>query len=199
MTGYDPETLAFYAQEAPIYAASGPKGTSRYLARFMAMVPPDGSILELGCGGGKDAAEMIAHGFAVEPTDGTPALAAEAAKLLGRAVRVMRFDELEAVEGYHGIWASASLLHVPRTSLSDILALIHRALHPGGIFAASFKGGDAEGRDRFGRYFNFPDREWLETSCQSAAQWKSLEVEESMGSGYDGVVTPWYVVWARKA
>ena len=63
---------------------------------------------------------------------------------MGRRVRVMRFDELDALEVYDAIWASASLLHIPRSSLPEILALVFEALKPGGLHFASYKGGGAQ-------------------------------------------------------
>ena len=75
---------------------------------------------------------MLDRGFDVDPTDGVPAMAAEAETLLGRPVRIMRFDELEAAAAYDGIVALASLLHVPRDDLAGVLARIWRALKPGG-------------------------------------------------------------------
>ena len=64
MEAFDPETLAFYAKEAPDYAASGPGGIGRHLEPFLERLPPGGKVLELGCGSGRDAAQMIAwvHG-----------------------------------------------------------------------------------------------------------------------------------------
>jgi SAM-dependent methyltransferase len=101
---------------------------------------------------------MIAAGFDVDPTDGTPEIARKAEERLGRRVRVMCFDELDALEVYDAIWASASLLHVLRSSLPQILALIFKALKPGGLHFASYKGGDAEGRDRFATLTISPER-----------------------------------------
>jgi cyclopropane fatty-acyl-phospholipid synthase-like methyltransferase len=48
--GFDPTTLAFYAKEAPIYAASGKAGEFRLLTEFLDRLKPGASILELGCG-----------------------------------------------------------------------------------------------------------------------------------------------------
>jgi SAM-dependent methyltransferase len=70
----------------------------------------------------------------------------------------MRFDQLEESAAYDGVWASASLLHAPAAELTSDLARIHRALKPGGLFVASFKAGNGEGRDMFGRYYNYPMR-----------------------------------------
>src|SRR3546814_4791106 len=58
---------------------------------------------------------------------------------------------------------------------------IHRALKPGGLHFASYKGGGCEGRDRFGRYFNYFAREELETVYREAAPWDWLELAEGLG------------------
>lgn len=127
----DPSTLRFYAETAETYTASGPGGTSRGLASFLEKLRSGARILELGCGGGRDAEAMIHAGFDVEPTDGTPEIARQAEERLGRKVRVMRFGELEAVAAYDAVWANASLLHVPREALPEVLGRVFRALKPG--------------------------------------------------------------------
>lgn len=195
----DPETLAFYAAEAPVYAASGPGGASRYLAAFLDRLAPGARILELGCGGGRDAEAMLARGFDVDPTDGVAEMAAKAAARIGRRVRVLRFEELAAVDAYDAVWAHASLLHAPRPALPALLAAIHRALRPGGLHFASYKSGGAEGRDRFGRYFNYPSRDELAEAYARSAAWDVLATEEGPGGGYDGRQGPWIAMTLRKA
>jgi SAM-dependent methyltransferase len=198
VSGYDPRTLDFYSAEAPVYTASGPSGVSRHLDAFLDLLPPGADILELGCGGGRDAAHMIARGFSVDPTDGVAAIAAKATARLKKPVRVMRFDELEAVSRYDAIWASASLLHVPRGDLPDIIMRIHRALRPGGLHFASYKGGGHEGRDRFGRYFNYLACTEVESIYHQAGSWEVLQIAESLGGGYDGVQGPWVQITLRR-
>lgn len=195
----DAATLGFYAAAAETYVASGPGGASRELPGFLARLAPGARILELGCGGGKDAAAMLAAGFAVEPSDGTPEIAAEAAARLGRPVAVLRFDELAAVEAYDAVWAAACLLHVPRPALPGILARIHRALRPGGLHGASYKGGAAEGRDRHGRYFNYPDAAELRALYARSGAWEEIALTERLGGGYDpGVLGPWLSITLRR-
>jgi SAM-dependent methyltransferase len=195
---YDPATLAFYAAEAPVYTASGKEGSFKHLEPFLALLPPGASILELGCGGGYDAAFMLARGFEVDATDGVVEMASKAEARIGRAVRVMRFDELEAFERYDAVIAAASLLHVPRAALPDVLARVHRALKPGRWHLASYKGGGVEGRDRLGRYFNYLARAEAEAAYRGAGDWDSLDIEEGTGGGYDGAPGPWLKVVARK-
>lgn len=140
---------------------------------------------------------MLSLGFDVDATDGTPELAAEAERRLGRAVRILRFEDLDALSAYDGIWACASLLHVPAAGLVDVLCRIRRALRPGGIFTASFKAGSGEGRDDFGRYYNYPGAEQLLADYR-AAGWADVALEANMGAGYDAKPTEWLWVTARQ-
>jgi SAM-dependent methyltransferase len=192
MKTVDSQTLAFYAAEAPVYTSSRPDGISRHLTGFLERLPIGGSILELGCGGGIDAAHMIARGFAVEPTDGVPEIAKQAEARLG-------FAELADTEKYDAVVANAALLHVPREGLAAILAKIWCSLKRGGWHLASYKGGGTEGRDDHGRYYNYLSRADAEAYYCAAGDWSALEFEESIGGGYFGTVGPWIKVSARKA
>jgi len=194
----DDETLRFYAQQAQVYANRGRVAPSARLEAFLAGLPAGGDVLELGTGGGQDALTMIERGFAVSPTDGSPELAKEAEKRLGQPVAIMLFEELEAVDAYDGVWASASLLHAPREALTGILARVHRALRPGGLFMASFKGGKAEGRDTFGRFYSYLDEATLRRHYEAAGNWMPLVIETESGSGYDRQPTEWLWVTARR-
>ena len=196
---HDPETLAFYEREADAYAARRAPRPHPALTAFMGALPPGACVLELGCGGGQDAEVMIAAGFDVTPTDGSAALARIAEARLGRPVRVLRFDELEARAEYDAVWANACLLHVPVAALPVVLSRIERALVPGGVFHASFKGGEGEGRDALGRYYNFPTKRTLDAAYRQVGHWRDLTITEGAGGGYDGVERTWFLVAAVKA
>ena len=200
MSAFDESTLRFYAKEAPVYTASGPGGTSKHLSAFLDRLDAGARILELGCGGGRDSEAMIARGFDVEPTDGVLEIAAQAEQRISRPVRIMRFDELDAEESYDAVWAHASLLHVPRPHLGSVLSQIYRALKPGGIHFANYKGGGTEGRDSFFRYFNYLSREQLIKAYTAAASWTFVEIDEYQGGGYqDRLLGPWIAVTVQKA
>jgi SAM-dependent methyltransferase len=195
---WDQATLSFYSHEAPAYVAKSKASPSRWLTDFMQRLPTGGRILELGCGSGRDAEALLAHGFEVDATDGTPAVAAEAERRLGHPVHIMRFDELSAVNAYDGIWANASLLHVPRAALSGILALVFRALKPGGLHFASYKTGNSAGRDLLGRYYNYLDRDAGKHFYSRSGRWDDLTVTDYVGSKYEGHPAPWIAITARK-
>ena len=194
---HDEATLAFYDREAGAYAARKDRA-GPHLAAFLEKLEPGAKILELGCGGGQDSAEMLARGFDVVPTDGSPELAAQAQQRLGRPVRVLLFEDLAEIEAYDGVWAHACLLHAPRPALPGIIDRIHAALKPGGVFYASFKAGDAEGRDGFGRYFNYLSCAELAAAYTPPDRWASLAIDEDTGGGYDGVPTRWLHALALK-
>lgn len=198
MAEFDPATLAFYACEAPDYAASSAGGIGRHIDPFLMRLAPGALILELGCGSGRDAAHMEALGFRVEPTDGVPEMAAQAETRLGRPVQVMRFDELVADQHYDGVVAAYSLLHVPRDGLGDVLTRIWRALKPGGWHVATYKTAGAEGRDRLGRYYNFPSEAELRGFYAAAGKWSDVEIETGEGRGYEGGVSRFVMITLKK-
>lgn len=195
----DDATLRFYAENAQVYATRQRRLDEEQLNTFLAALPAGGDVLELGTGGGQDAAYMLSAGFAVTPSDASPELAAAAEIVLGRPVRIMAFNQLDDVAAYDGVWASAALLHAPAAELSDDITRIHTALRPGGQLFASFKAGTGEGRDGLGRYYNYPSAENLLAHFRAAADWATLELTESDGGGYDGKPTRWLWVRATKA
>jgi len=194
----DETTLQFYRQNARSYA-DWAKAPSARLTGFLALLPPGGAILELGCGAGNHAAVMLAEGFSLRATDGSPEMAKIASRRLGHPVETMRFDELEAQQAYDGVWASACLLHVPRDELAGILGRIHRALKPFGVFYASYKMGESDGRDSLGRYYSYVSPEWLEATYASAGPWITLSSDTSVIQSFDQTPASMLNLVVRKA
>jgi SAM-dependent methyltransferase len=194
----DEQTLHFYRSNAQAYAGREKTKHTR-LTRFLALLPPGAAILEFGCGAGADSAEMLAKGFDVCPTDGSPEMADVASRRLGRPVETLLFHDLDKVEAYDGVWANACLLHVPRAELAQVLALIWRALKPAGHFYASYKTGDVDGRDTLNRYYNYPSPDWLRTNYAAAGSWSSLEIETGEVRGFDNKQASMLFVVARKS
>lgn len=121
-------------------------------SRFMYLLQPGACILDLGCGSGRDAKAFFDAGYQVEAVDGSAQLCRLASEYIGVSVRQMLFQELDSEEAYDGIWACASILHLPKEELGTTLHRIQRALKPEGILYTSFKYGTYEGL-RNGRYF----------------------------------------------
>lgn len=197
--GHDAETLAFYAKEAAAYATRSDRvGRSKRLEVFCAHLPPAASVLDLGCGTGRDTQALIEAGFNVTAMDGSAAMAEQAEQRIGKPVRVQLFEDLADYAAFDGIWANASLLHVPRAGLADVLARVYRALKPNGVLFASFKAGGREGRDTLGRYYNYLDAGEVRAAFESTGRWQSIELSQGRGKGYDGMEAGWTEVFAKK-
>lgn len=195
----DPDTIAFYQARAPHYVLKFGQAHSYQLDPFLDRLLTGGRVLELGCGGGQDAARIAARGFNIDATDATPAMVAKANQRWNVGARVMAFDQLDAQGTYDGIWAHASLLHCPRAALPDVLARIYCALAPGGWHFASYKLGEAEGRDTLGRFYNFPSADLLTEQYGAFPGWSIVETRRYMAGGFDNVERDWIDLIVRKA
>ena len=147
------KTLSYYAQNAERFAAdTRTVAFSDVREKFLTLLPSGAAILDLGCGSGRDSKAFLEQGFRVTAADGSPELCALAEAYTGIPVRRMLFSELDERDAYDGIWACASILHVPSAELPDIFRRMVTALKHGGILYVSFKYGTFEG-ERNGRYF----------------------------------------------
>lgn len=119
---------------------------------FLELLPKDARILDFGCGSGRDTKYFLDCGYQVDAMDGSIELCRAASEYTGIHVKQMLFQELAEVEKYDGIWACASILHVKKAKLPDIIRKMSLATKENGIIYVSFKYGDYEG-ERNGRYF----------------------------------------------
>ena len=129
---------------------------------------------------------------------GSDGRARVAAQRLGRAVKVLRFEDLDEKEVYDAVWAHACLLHVPEQHLGSVLARIYAALKPGGLFYAGYKEVAGGKRDKLGRYYNYPPRDRLAATYRASAPWLGFELDASKGTGYDGAENTFLLVTVRK-
>lgn len=160
-------TYDYYQQHAAQFFAETAEVDMHELhMQFLARIPAGGYILDAGCGSGRDAKAFMQLGYQVSAFDASPVLADLASNYLGQPVQVLRFSQFSEVQVYDGIWACASLLHVPQIKMPQALVNLWRGLKPGGTFYCSFKLGRGE-REQGGRRFTDADeeqlREWLAT------------------------------------
>ena len=173
--GWQEETLRYYDRDPEAFVSgtlSADMSDAR--ARFLACLPRQALVLDFGCGSGRDTKAFMEAGYRVEATDGSEELCAKASAYTGIPVRRMLFGELDARERYDGIWACASILHLPRKELAEVLRKAENALKPGGVLYASFKYGDFEGL-RNGRHFTDFTEESLERFWEAAVSMKVFD------------------------
>ena len=147
-------TLDYYNQNSEAYFSDTVKAdVSGLYAHFEPLLPEKASILDLGCGSGRDSLHFIEAGYSVTPVDGSQELCTLAEKLLKQPVRCMLFQELDYKNAFDGVWACSSLLHVPKRELPQVIKKASDSLKPAGVFYASFKYGNNE-REAGGRTFS---------------------------------------------
>ena len=120
--------------------------------RFLSKLPPTSHLLDFGCGSGRDTKYFLTRGYNVDAIDGSVEMCKIAAEYTNIPVTQMLFQQLEEQEKYDGIWACASILHLPLQDIETVLHKMSRALKSFGIIYTSFKYGTFEG-ERNGRYF----------------------------------------------
>ena len=81
-------------------------------------------------------------------------MAVVAGEIIEKEVICSKFEELKLTEIFHGIWACASLLHVNKNHIVDVIKNVSLNLKPNGVFYMSFKYAENEYIDEKGRYFN---------------------------------------------
>jgi len=108
---------------------------------------PPFDILDFGCGPGRDLATLLSMGHRPVGLDGTAAFVAMAHAATDCEVWQQDFLSLDLPPSrFDGVFANASLFHVPRANLPAVLAALHETLRPGGVlFASNPRGNDEEG------------------------------------------------------
>lgn len=146
-------TIEYYNRNAEAYA-SDTINVDFSLAqnRFLSYIPSGGSILDFGCGSGRDSKYFKEKGFIVDAIDGSEELCKIAEAHTGIKVKCMLFQELDEVNKYDGVWACASILHLTREELKTVFQKMINSLKNDGIIYTSFKYSNYEG-ERNGRYF----------------------------------------------
>ena len=147
------KTLKYYNENAQSFA-SGTVSVkfTEVQDKFLEKLNPDAYILDFGCGAGRDTKYFLSRGYQVDAVDGSEQLCRIASEYTGIKVRQMLFQELDEKEKYDGIWACASILHLPKKQLREVLKNMYAALKSKGWSYTSFKYGEFEG-ERNGRHF----------------------------------------------
>lgn len=168
------ENLQFYEDHATGYAARFDSfDLSEFRQRFILAIESTRgarprsftnntiSILDAGCGTGRDTYEFLKKGYAVTAIDASPAMLRECRRKLRDARDdpenpemkeaagasrwfEMTFDEIRFRNEFDAVWAAASLLHIPSEQIEEILRKLFQALKPNGVLFMSFKYGQGE-------------------------------------------------------
>jgi SAM-dependent methyltransferase len=175
-------TRRFYQSHPQEYAdATLVRALAEVLRDFCRRLPSDGRVLDLGCGAGHDLSSITKTGRGAVGLDYAEPIARIARSISTCPVVVSDMRSIPFRDlAFDGVWASASLLHLPRRDLPTALSEIRRILRPEGRFFASVKAGSGEMRDKEGRFFALYNQDGWRRSLQEAGfAILSLESNES--------------------
>jgi SAM-dependent methyltransferase len=128
---------------------------------------PPFTVLDFGCGPGRDLKTFTALGHVATGLDGSPRFAEMARAYSGCDVWRQDFLRLDLPAGrFDGVFANAALFHVPGSELPRVLRQLRATLKPGGVlFSSNPHGNNEEGWNR-GRYGAYHDPEaWRRHVC----------------------------------
>jgi len=175
----DLANLAYYEANAAMYAEQTSHADLSHLYEpFLSLLPQGARILDVGCGGGRDLRAFRERGFKAFGIDPSPALVEIARQHSGAEVAIARVEELEFVEEFDAVWACASLLHLPKSELSQALRRIQRSLVPGGVFFLSVQAGSGEDFIEDGRFYSRYD----EAEIRMVVRATGLDILETWGT-----------------
>ena len=155
-------TLAHYERGAvQFFEGTRDHDVSQNVAALLAAIvaPAPYAILDLGCGPGRDLKVFASLGHRAVGLDGTAEFVRMAREFSGCEVWQQDFVHLDLPAAqFDGVFANASLFHVPRVALPAVLAALYATLKPGGVlFSSNPRGNNQEGwnGERYGSYHDY--------------------------------------------
>jgi ubiquinone/menaquinone biosynthesis C-methylase UbiE len=136
------KTVSVYDKICDVYSETFNK-PGDHVDEFLNLVPENGKILDIGCGPGIDADYMASSGFRVTALDYSREMINLAAKRNPNVIAIvgdMRKVEF-ASKSFDGIFASYSLIHIPRKDVLTTLQKFYNFLKPNGTFYCSLQEG----------------------------------------------------------
>ena len=159
MQEYMKKTMDYYEANAEEYKN---QWTDDFLANydftipdiFLKFLPNGASILDLGCGTGRDSKYFLNRGYKVTAVDGSKEFCKMASAFLKMPVRKLNFLDIDYNNEFDGVFACASLLHLDTKDLITVLESIHKSLKKIGILYCSFKLGSDTRFDEKNMFYN---------------------------------------------
>ncbi len=173
---------------------------SDYYRVFLKYIPEGGSILDIGCGSGRDAYHFKKMGYKVEAIDGGKEFCHFASNLLEQPVKCMMFQDIDYVEEFNGIWALASIHHLDKDELESVMIKIYQALKPNGVLFFNSRLGENEYDNKLGKHFNEFTQKSFRKFIKGNKVLKKFKFKEEFiaGDKREGRDEQWYCAILKK-
>ena len=135
---------------------------SELYPKFLRHIPDNGTILDLGCGSGRDSLYFLEKGYIITSVDASEEMVRLSSELTGQKTQYLRMQDIEFKNEFNGIWACASLLHIDKKLTESVFNILCNALRDNGVLYASYKYGKGTSilEDRY--YNNYDETSFAE-------------------------------------
>ncbi|VAW89451.1 SAM-dependent methyltransferase [hydrothermal vent metagenome] len=164
LQGLTTQTLDYYNQRAEdFFAGTVDHDVEQNITALLAHIDANEgvapfTVLDVGCGPGRDLKAFSERGYVAVGLEGAERFAEMARDYSGCDVWQQNFLELDLpLSHFDGVFANASLFHVPRLALPNVLLALHTTLKPNGVlFSSNPRGNNTEGLSgsRYGAYYD---------------------------------------------
>ena len=151
-----------------------------HLNDWLSHLPKDGLLLDLGCGPGQDTRFLRRQGFRAYGVDLTWSFLQAGKRRSSRLPLVqadMRHLPFSSFE-FDGIWAAASVIHLPKSHVRTLFRKLFMLTKPGGWLAFTVM---------YGREIGVPRQQWI--PGRYLAKWYKAELEQAVRAAQWEIVT----------
>lgn len=151
-------TISYYEENADDFIALTVNADmSKLYKNFEKFLKPEARILDLGSGSGRDSKYFSEKGYDVVAIDASPAMCESTKQIAHVPVYLMAAEDMKFQDEFDAVWACASLLHVEKKNMAEVIERIIHALKPEGVAYMSWKYGEKEHNDGLRYYADFTE------------------------------------------
>ena len=158
--------------------------------KFLKQVPDSCTILDVGCGSGRDTLYFLNNGYEVISIDASSEMVKLSSKLTKQNTSLLRIEDIGFKDQFEGIWACASLLHIDESKTTDVYHKLRAAMKMNGCCYASYKYGNGT-EVREGRYYSHYDEDSFQKMFENIKGLEIVELWDTLDLKEDGNDEKW--------